>query len=48
MQSQGLVDVSTMSNRSTEQTHGNWDHFLDSLKSYLETGKGTPGFPQFV
>ena len=20
-----------------------WEHFLDSLKSYLETGKGTPG-----
>jgi len=31
-----------------EQTRGNWDYFLDSLKSYLETGKGTPGFPQFV
>ena len=24
---------------------GNWEYFLDSLKSYLETGKGTPGFP---
>lgn len=22
---------------------GNWNYFLDSLKSYLETGKGTPG-----
>jgi uncharacterized protein YndB with AHSA1/START domain len=31
-----------------EQTRGNWNYFLDSLKSYLETGKGTPGFPQFV
>ena len=31
-----------------EQTRGNWDYFLDSLKSYLETGKGTPGFPRFV
>jgi uncharacterized protein YndB with AHSA1/START domain len=31
-----------------EQTSGNWDYFLNSLKSYLETGKGTPGFPQFV
>jgi uncharacterized protein YndB with AHSA1/START domain len=26
-----------------EQTRGNWDYFLDSLKSYVETGKGTPG-----
>lgn len=31
-----------------EQTRGNWEYFLDSLKSYLETGKGTPGFPPFV
>jgi hypothetical protein len=31
-----------------EQTRGNWDYFLDSLKSYLETGKGTPGLPRFV
>ena len=31
-----------------EQTRGNWEYFLDSLKSYLETGKGTPGFPVFV
>jgi len=31
-----------------EQTRGNWQYFLDSLKSYLETGKGTPGFPEFV
>ena len=28
-----------------EQTRENWDYFLDSLKSYLETGKGTPGNP---
>lgn len=28
-----------------EQTRGNWRYFLDSLKSYLETGKGTPGLP---
>ena len=28
-----------------EQTPGNWDYFLASLKSYLETGKGTPGTP---
>jgi uncharacterized protein YndB with AHSA1/START domain len=31
-----------------ERTRGNWEYFLDSLKSYLETGKGTPGFPVFV
>ena len=31
-----------------EQTRGNWQYFLDSLKSYLETGKGTPGLPLFV
>ncbi len=30
-----------------EQTRGNWRYFLDSLKSYLETGKGTPGLPVF-
>ncbi len=28
-----------------ELTRGNWEYFLDSLKSYLETGKGTPGLP---
>lgn len=26
---------------------GNWDYFLNSLKSYLETGKGTPGTPPY-
>ena len=26
---------------------GNWAYFLDSLKSYLETGKGTPGRPPY-
>ena len=31
-----------------QQTRGNWEYFLASLKSYLETGKGTPGFPRFV
>ncbi len=31
-----------------EQTRRNWEYFLNSLKSYLETGKGTPGFPAFV
>ncbi len=25
-----------------EQTRGNWERYLNSLKSYLETGKGTP------
>ncbi len=28
-----------------EQTRRNWYYFLDSLKSYLETGRGTPGLP---
>ena len=28
-----------------EATRRNWEYFLDSLKSYLETGKGTPGLP---
>ncbi len=28
-----------------EEIRGNWRYFLDSLKSYLETGKGTPGVP---
>jgi hypothetical protein len=31
-----------------EETRGNWRYFLDSLKSYLETGKGTPGLPPYV
>jgi uncharacterized protein YndB with AHSA1/START domain len=31
-----------------EQTRGNWEYFLASLKSYLETGQGTPGFPVFL
>ena len=31
-----------------EQTRGNWRYFLDSLKSYLETGKGTPGVPPSI
>jgi uncharacterized protein YndB with AHSA1/START domain len=34
--------------KAYEQTHGNWSYFLDSLKSYLETGKGTPGLPAQV
>ena len=28
-----------------EQARLNWNSFLTSLKSYLETGKGTPGTP---
>ena len=31
-----------------ERTRENWVYFLDSLKSYLETGKGTPGIPPSV
>jgi uncharacterized protein YndB with AHSA1/START domain len=31
-----------------ERTRGNWNYFLASLKSYLETGKGTPGVPPFA
>ena len=31
-----------------ERTRGNWVYFLASLKSYLETGKGTPGVPPSV
>lgn len=26
-----------------EQTRAWWEHYLDSLSSYLETGKGSPG-----
>lgn len=33
---------------SFERVRGNWIYFLESLKSYLETGKGTPGLPPFV
>jgi uncharacterized protein YndB with AHSA1/START domain len=31
-----------------EQIRWTWGYFLDSLKSYLETGKGTPGAPPYV
>ena len=31
--------------RRYEITRAWWEHFLASLKSYLETGKGTPGSP---
>jgi uncharacterized protein YndB with AHSA1/START domain len=27
---------------SIEETRAGWEYFLESLKSYLETGKGTP------
>jgi uncharacterized protein YndB with AHSA1/START domain len=30
------------------RTRGNWEYFISSLKSYLETGKGTPGVPPSV
>lgn len=30
-----------------EMTRIWWEHFLVSLKSYLETGKGTPGTPEW-
>jgi uncharacterized protein YndB with AHSA1/START domain len=38
----------TQADEAYEDTKRDWDDFLDSLKSYLETGKGTPGFPRFV
>jgi len=31
-----------------EQTRRNWQYFLNSLKSCLATGKGTPALPAFV
>ena len=40
----GFADVE----EAYKQTRGNWAYFLDSLKSYLETGKGTPGSPPSV
>jgi uncharacterized protein YndB with AHSA1/START domain len=40
----GFAQVDTV----YESTRGNWGYFLDSLKSYLETGKGTPGMPLYV
>jgi len=30
-----------------EQSRNNWEYFLASLRSYLETGKGNPGAPPF-
>ena len=34
--------------KSSEQIQKNWKYFLASLKSYLETGKGTPGTPPYL
>lgn len=34
-------------NESYESTRKNWDHFLESLKAYLNTGKGAPGGPLY-
>jgi uncharacterized protein YndB with AHSA1/START domain len=38
-------DKFVQADRQYEITRGWWEHFLGSLKSYLETGKGTPGSP---
>ena len=38
-------DGFTQIDEAYEQIRGNWEYFLASLKSYLETGKGTPGVP---
>ena len=39
----GHHDLATgTSGYSIEQTRAGWEYFLRSLKSYLETGKGTP------
>lgn len=38
-------DGFTQADRRYEITRGWWEHFLASLKSYLETGKGNPGSP---
>jgi uncharacterized protein YndB with AHSA1/START domain len=40
----GFAQVDTVD----DQTRGNWEYFLASLKSYLETGKGTPGTPPSI
>jgi uncharacterized protein YndB with AHSA1/START domain len=41
-------DGFTQVDEGYERTRGNWEYFLASLKSYLETGKGTPGVPPSV
>lgn len=38
-------DGFAQADRRYEITRAWWEHFLTSLKSYLETGKGTPGSP---
>lgn len=38
-------DGFTLVDNVYKQTRGNWEYFLISLKSYLETGTGTPGAP---
>ncbi len=40
-------DGFTQIDRAYEETRMNWEYFLGSLKSYMETGKGTPGLPTF-
>ena len=41
-------DGFAQADRRYEITRGWWEHFLVSLKSYLETGKGNPGSPLSV
>jgi uncharacterized protein YndB with AHSA1/START domain len=41
-------DDFAQSDERYEITRAWWEHFLVSLKSYLETGKGTPGSPLTV
>ena len=38
-------DEFAQADRRYEITRSWWEHFLTSLKSYLETGKGNPGSP---
>lgn len=38
-------DGFAQADKGYEQVRENWEYFLASLKSYLETGKGTPGDP---
>ncbi len=40
-------DRFVQADRRYEITRAWWEHFLGSLKSYLERGKGTPGSPAF-
>ncbi len=41
-------DQFAQADRRYEITRAWWENFLGSLKSYLETGKGTPGTPLSV